>query len=73
MIKPIRVINIELSHPFSTIDNLSDEDSPQALVRLHGIPSGYVKIPIIKGRCSAVALTNQNYKRIRFYETSDLM
>ena len=73
MLKPIRVTNIELSHPFTTIDNLSDDDALQALVRLHGIPIGYVKIPVIKGRCAAAALSNQNYKQIRFYETSDLM
>ncbi|BAT55522.1 glycosyl transferase, group 2 family protein [Nostoc sp. NIES-3756] len=57
MLYPIKVIDIELSHPLTTIENLDGYMGLQALVRLYGAPIGYVKAPIANGRCTAQTLS----------------
>ncbi|MDB9514886.1 glycosyltransferase [Kamptonema animale CS-326] len=53
MLYPIKVIDIELSHPLVTIGNLDGFMGLQALVRLHGRPIGYVSAPVTAGQVSA--------------------
>lgn len=53
MLYPIKVIDIELSHPLLTIENLDGFMGLQALVRLHGRPIGYVSAPVTAGQVSA--------------------
>ncbi|HEY9877822.1 MAG TPA: glycosyltransferase [Leptolyngbyaceae cyanobacterium] len=53
---PIKVIDIELSRPIPTVEGLEGYMGLQALVRLHGVPLGYVKAPISLGRCTAETL-----------------
>lgn len=57
MLYPIKVIDIELSHPITSIENLEGYFGLQALVRLHGVPLGYVKAPVTLGRCTAESLS----------------
>jgi O-antigen biosynthesis protein len=57
MLYPIKVVDIELSRPLQTIEGLDGYMGLQALVRLHGVPIGYVKAPITNGYCAAQTLT----------------
>ena len=52
MRKPIKVIDIELSRPLTTIEGMEGYGLLQALVRLHGTPIGYVKIPVTHNICT---------------------
>ncbi|MFN3530990.1 MAG: glycosyltransferase family 2 protein [Candidatus Brocadia sp.] len=63
MYKPIKVMDIELSHPVTAIEGMDGYESLQALVRLHGIPIGYIKIPIIDGICTAAAISKSVQKK----------
>lgn len=51
----IKVVDLELSRPLVTIEGLDDYALLQGLVRLHGTPIGYIKIPVIGGRCTVAA------------------
>ena len=57
MLKPIKIIDIELSRPLTTIENLGNYDSLQGLVRLHDTPIGYIKVPVANGCCTATTLS----------------
>ena len=56
MLHPIKVVDIELSQPIATVDGLSGYMGLQGLVRLHGVPLGYVKAPVSLGECSSATL-----------------
>jgi GT2 family glycosyltransferase len=56
MLYPIKVVEIELSQPIPDFEGLEKYMGLQALVRLHGVPLGYVKAPISLGRCTAATL-----------------
>jgi GT2 family glycosyltransferase len=49
-------MDLELSAPLRTISGLDGYQFLQLLVRFHGIPLGYVKVPVIFGCCSAAAI-----------------
>lgn len=57
MFKPVKVMDIELSRPLTTIENLGSYGSLQGLVRLHNTPIGYVKVPVANGCCTAATLS----------------
>ena len=57
MLFPIKVVDIELSRPMPTFEGLEKYMGLQGLVRLHGVPLGYVKAPISLGKCSAATLS----------------
>ena len=57
MLYPIKVVDIELSHAIPTFDGLENYMGLQGLVRLHGVPLGYIKAPICLGRCTAETLS----------------
>lgn len=56
MLKPIKIVDIELSRPLTTIENLGNYDALQGLVRLHDTPIGYIKVPMTNGCCTAITL-----------------
>ncbi len=56
MLKPIKVIDIEMSRPLVTLEGLDSYRAVKGLVRLHGKPIGSVDVPVIQGRCRAAAL-----------------
>ncbi|MBD2109853.1 glycosyltransferase [Nodosilinea sp. FACHB-13] len=56
MLYPIKVIDIELSKPIPTVKGLEGYMGLQGLVRLHGVPLGYIKAPISLGKCTAATL-----------------
>lgn len=58
MLYPIKVADVELSQPLHDLDGLTGYWRVQALVRLHGIPIGYVNVPITNDRCLASALAH---------------
>jgi len=57
MLYPIKVVDIELSRPLTSIENLDGYMGLQGLVRLHGVPIGYIKVPVSAGRVSAKTLS----------------
>jgi glycosyltransferase involved in cell wall biosynthesis len=57
MLYPIKVVDIELSRPIPTIEGLDGYMGLKGLVRLHGVPIGYVNAPITLGRCTAETLS----------------
>lgn len=64
MLYPIKMIDIELSQPLSDLENLDGYIAVKGLVRLHGVPLGYVQAPVSLGRCSAQTLSKlvlENY------------
>jgi O-antigen biosynthesis protein len=55
---PIKVVDVELSRPVARVEGLHAYVGLQALVRLHGVPLGYVHLPVHHGCCEAEALSN---------------
>jgi GT2 family glycosyltransferase len=53
---PIKVVDIELTRPIQSFEDLDGYMGLQALIRLRGVPLGYVKAPITLGCCSAETL-----------------
>lgn len=56
MFKPIKIIDLELSHPPVDLSNLGEYTLVQALVRLHGAPLGLIQVPVVDGCCTAASL-----------------
>jgi GT2 family glycosyltransferase len=56
MLYPIKVVDLELSHPLVTIEGLEAYKSVQGLVRLHGEPIGHITAPITNNFCAATTL-----------------
>ena len=56
MLFPIKVVDIELSQSIPTFEGLDKYMGLRGLVRLHGVPLGYVDAPIALGKCSATTL-----------------
>jgi len=57
MLYPIKVVDIELSQSIPDVENLDGYIKLKGLVRLHGVPLGYVEAPVTLGRCSAQTLS----------------
>ena len=53
----VKVVDLELSRPATAIEELGDYVSVCGLVRHHGVPTGWIKIPVARGRCSATEVT----------------
>ncbi|MGB3293336.1 MAG: glycosyltransferase [Phormidesmis sp.] len=56
MLHPIKVVDIELTQPIPTLVGLEAYMGVQGLLRLHGVPLGYVKAPVVLGQCTAATL-----------------
>ncbi|OCQ93929.1 glycosyl transferase family 2 [Oscillatoriales cyanobacterium USR001] len=50
MLNQIKVTDIELSQGIATIEGLENYEKLQGLVRLFGVPIGYVKVPVKAGK-----------------------
>ncbi len=50
--KPIKLLDIELTLPLPELKDLGDYAAVQALIRLHGMPLGYIYRPVIAGSYS---------------------
>ncbi|NBD17300.1 MAG: glycosyltransferase [Cyanobacteria bacterium] len=57
MLYPIKVVEIELSQSIPDFVNLERYFFLRALVRLHGVPLGYVQAPITLGKCRSQTLS----------------
>jgi cellulose synthase/poly-beta-1,6-N-acetylglucosamine synthase-like glycosyltransferase len=55
--KPMKVVEVELSQPLANFSGLAGYQALHGLVRLHGAPLGWVRLPLVSGRCSAAALS----------------
>ncbi|MDQ4143321.1 MAG: glycosyltransferase family 2 protein [Actinomycetota bacterium] len=51
--QPVKVLDVEIDATLSDIDGLDDYGSVQLLVRLHGAPLGFVRLPLRRGHISA--------------------
>ena len=56
MFKPMKVVEVELSRSLEDVAGLAGYQSILGLVRLHGTPLGYVRVPVHDGRCPATAI-----------------
>ncbi|MFC1975505.1 glycosyltransferase family 2 protein [Chloroflexota bacterium] len=56
MFHRIKVVDIELNCPLTTIENLDGYVALKGLVRLHGTPLGYIQLPVIGGCCLDTAI-----------------
>jgi O-antigen biosynthesis protein len=56
MLAPIKVLDLELSQPLPTLTGLAGYMGFKGIVRLHGVPLGYIDVPIVNGGCSAASL-----------------
>jgi GT2 family glycosyltransferase len=56
MFRPVKVLDIELSHPPEDIEGLDGFVTLKGLIRLHGTPIGYAETPVVNGRCAAAAI-----------------
>jgi len=56
LIGPIKIVEIELESPLPHLTGLAGYVLVQALVRLSGVPVGYVRVPVSGGACSARSL-----------------
>jgi GT2 family glycosyltransferase len=55
-VRAIKVAEVELSQPFQAITDLERYARLQVLVKWHGLPVGYVVMPVVQGRCRRKAL-----------------
>jgi O-antigen biosynthesis protein len=53
---PVSVVELGLDNTLTPLEDLAGYLSVQALVRLHGAPVGYVRVPVVNGRISANSL-----------------
>lgn len=53
MFSPIKVVDIELCRPLTDVENLENYVALKGLVRLHGVPLGYIQVPPKLGICKA--------------------
>jgi GT2 family glycosyltransferase len=51
-----KIVDLELEKPIETVRNLENYAELWALVRLHGAPLGWVKLPVQEGSCRASSL-----------------
>ena len=63
MLNRIKMVDIELSSPLATIEGLDGYEALQGLVRLHGTPIGYVKVPVTNGDCTGTAVSKAILKQ----------
>ncbi len=56
MLFPIKIVDIEVTQSIPTFHHLENYMGLQALVRLHGVPLGYINAPINQGSCQADVL-----------------
>lgn len=56
MLFPIKVVDLELTMPLPTLEGLDEYLGVWAIVRLRGVPIGYLKAPVCSGRCHATTL-----------------
>ncbi|QVL50330.1 MAG: glycosyltransferase [Thiocapsa sp.] len=53
MLYPIKVVDLELATPLPTLEGLDGYLLVWAILRLRGVPIGYLKVPVSGGRCHA--------------------
>jgi len=54
---PIKVVDLEVSQPLPVLDDLVGYKGLQGLVRLQGVPLGYVDVPVVNHRCCPAQLS----------------
>ncbi len=56
MLHPIKVLDLEITTPLPTLEALDGYLGVWAILRLRGVPIGYLKAPVSGGRCHASTL-----------------
>ncbi|MGY6214221.1 glycosyltransferase [Methylolobus aquaticus] len=59
MLFPIKVVDLEVSRPLPDLSGLEGYVAVKGLVRLQGVPIGYVEAPVTNGTCSAEVLSRK--------------
>lgn len=53
---PVHLVDLELSRPLPPLEGLDRYVGVEALLRQQGTPVGWVRIPVVDGRCSPAAI-----------------
>jgi O-antigen biosynthesis protein len=62
---PLKVVDLHIERPLRTLEGLGRYRAVQALVRLHGTPVGWIRVPIHGQRCLAVSQRRAIVDRLR--------
>jgi GT2 family glycosyltransferase len=65
MLSPVKVIEIEVSQPIVSLNDLEGYLAVQGLVRWQKVPLGWVRVPVWNGRCEAARLRQAILKQHR--------
>ncbi|MFO7985002.1 MAG: glycosyltransferase [Desulfatiglandaceae bacterium] len=65
LVRPVKVMDVELSAPIKDIEGMHRYGSLQALIRLYGRPIGYVVVPVAQGRCLGTNIIEAVVKTLR--------
>jgi len=63
MLYPIKVLDIDLVYPLRDFEGLESYGAVQALVRLGGVPLGYVTVAVHQGQCTAESFGQAIFSR----------
>lgn len=66
MVERIKVVDIELEDLPASFEDLEHYSALRGLVRLHGVPIGYVDVPLSAGRCTALQLREVMLKQLEW-------
>lgn len=66
MVERIKVVDIELEDPPTSFEGLEHYSALRGLVRLHGVPLGYVDVPLSAGRCTALQIREVMLKQLEW-------
>lgn len=68
-----QVIDIELSRPLEPILQLGSYSHVQGLIRFHGVPLGYVQIPVSHGTCAASTIAQAIFPQYSWVLSQELI
>ncbi len=60
---PLKLVDLELSNPVQSVENLGQYFAVKALVRMHGTPVGYTELGVTNGRCSSRELCKESLEK----------
>ncbi|MEJ7618602.1 MAG: glycosyltransferase [Pyrinomonadaceae bacterium] len=63
--KAVKVIDVEIAKPLMAIEHLAEYKSVQALIRLHNVPLGYLRMDLARGHLTLSALRRNIYDKFQ--------
>jgi hypothetical protein len=66
-------MDLELARPLAALEGLDGYDMLKAVVRLHGTPLGYLRVPVTRGRVPASLLADEIETQFGWDITKELL